>query len=284
MPVPRMFDNVTENKIVGLYNDGNTLERLAFVFNCSIKPIRNLLIRNNVKRRNRNEYCNGTRKYFFNQQFFDVIDTEAKAYFLGLLYADGCVVNKPRCSRVILATSKDRDILEELANQINYPVNKITYFNKKVIIVNGKTYFGNYDKFTLELNSKYMVNSLIKHGCVPRKSLILKFPTTVPDHLIHHFCRGYFDGDGCISVKRYPASFIRRITILGTKQFLAGIVGWIKNSLKINPSRFYPRHEKVFELQYCRKDDVYAIGRWFYSNANIFLKRKYNKFKLLEVN
>ena len=29
------------------------------------------------------------RKYKFNENFFESIDTEAKAYFLGLLYADG---------------------------------------------------------------------------------------------------------------------------------------------------------------------------------------------------
>ena len=41
-------------------------------------------------------------------------------------------------------------------------------------------------------------HDLEKHGCVENKSLILQFPTTVPEELMHHFIRGYFDGDGCI--------------------------------------------------------------------------------------
>lgn len=46
-----------------------------------------------------------------------------------------------------------------------------------------------------------MANDLINLGCIPRKTLVLKFPneSTVPKQLIKHFIRGYMDGDGCIS-------------------------------------------------------------------------------------
>ena len=40
-----------------------------------------------------------------------------------------------------------------------------------------------------------MAQSLIKLGCVPRKSLIITLPS-IPKNLMHHFIRGYFDGDG----------------------------------------------------------------------------------------
>ena len=43
-------------------------------------------------------------------------------------------------------------------------------------------------------------SDLNKLGVVERKSLILTFPTEqqVPKHLMPHFIRGYFDGDGSV--------------------------------------------------------------------------------------
>ena len=77
-----------------------------------------------------------------------------------------------------------------------------------------------------------MYNDLIKQGCVPRKSLILTFPNTnqVPENLINHFIRGYFDGDGSISYgirERYSVrkkQNLKRIAVkadfVGTKEML----------------------------------------------------------------
>lgn len=41
-------------------------------------------------------YGNHYRKYTFNFNFFEKIDNELKAYWLGFLYADGCIhkINK----------------------------------------------------------------------------------------------------------------------------------------------------------------------------------------------
>ena len=33
-------------------------------------------------------------KYYYNKHFFDVIDTEEKAYWLGFMYADGYITSK----------------------------------------------------------------------------------------------------------------------------------------------------------------------------------------------
>lgn len=54
--------------------------------------------------------------------------------------------------------------------------------------------------YCVHLTSDNMFVDLCKHGCVPNKSLILTFPRTIPDNLIHHFIRGYFDGDGSVFI------------------------------------------------------------------------------------
>lgn len=55
-------------------------------------------------------------------------------------------------------------------------------------------------KYSLQITSNILSNALSNLGAVPNKSLILKFPTfkQVPEKLMPHFIRGYFDGDGSV--------------------------------------------------------------------------------------
>ena len=38
----------------------------------------------------------GIRKHFFNENYFEVIDSEDKAYWLGFISADGCVAKSSK--------------------------------------------------------------------------------------------------------------------------------------------------------------------------------------------
>ena len=49
-----------------------------------------MLERLNIKTTFGNHY----RKYFFNFDFFEKIDNELKAYWLGFIYADGCILSQ----------------------------------------------------------------------------------------------------------------------------------------------------------------------------------------------
>jgi len=63
---------------------------------------------------------------------------------------------------------------------------------------------------------------LIKLGCVPNKSLILKFPSLdifSNKSLIYPFIRGYFDGDGSI----FESKNNFYISISGNNDFLQGL-------------------------------------------------------------
>ena len=79
----------------------------------------------------------------------------------------------------------------------------------------------NGNKYSAErtcVTSIKLVHDLIKHGCVENKSLILKAPTTVPKELLHHFIRGYFDGDGCVAF--YPDRYSYTFSIIWTQDIL----------------------------------------------------------------
>ena len=114
---------------------------------------------------------------------FEKIDTEEKAYWLGFLYADGSVGSKENKIELGLA-EKDLSQVEKFKQFIGLD-NKISYRK------NTKSYRSSF-------RSQKCKQDLISQGCVPKKSLILTFPTEqqVSHSLICHFMRGYFDGDG----------------------------------------------------------------------------------------
>lgn len=133
-----------------------------------------------------------------------------------------------------------------------------------------------------------MYTDLIKQGCVPRKSLILTFPNTnqVPENLINHFIRGYFDGDGSVFYtirERYSArkkQNIKRITarseFIGTKEMLTEINKHVKfNNLEKEKRR-------KSNTWYIRTDSISNIRSFYnylYTNATIYLSRKKQKFE-----
>ena len=76
------------NKIIKLYNAGTSPNQIGKLFNCSGPTITNLIRKNNIKTRD-NSQCQ--QKYKINENIFEKIDTEEKAYWLGFLAGDGCV-------------------------------------------------------------------------------------------------------------------------------------------------------------------------------------------------
>lgn len=134
------------------------------------------------------------RIYKINDSFFDEIDCEEKAYILGFMYADGCnEINPEKCKYSISMSQlhQDIDILEKInqAMNSNYPIQiRLQKENRK-------------QKCVLSISSKKLSNALCKLGCSKAKTFLIRFPKEnqyFNENLMHHFIRGYFDGDGCI--------------------------------------------------------------------------------------
>jgi hypothetical protein len=135
------------------------------------------------------------RKYDIDHHFFDVIDTEEKAYWLGFITADGCIVNKSALT-INLATA-DAGHLEKLSDSLSsdYPVR----FGPSSKSVNGIARW--------HANSMPIVGALGALGVTPRKSATA-VPWDGPAELMPHYWRGLVDGDGgmCSSRGRRSSS------------------------------------------------------------------------------
>lgn len=205
-------------------------------------------------------------KIYFKNDTFNKINTEEKAYWLGFLYADGNVRSGDRSGMEIGLSKKDvnhlykfRDFLES-AHKISFRKNKLG------------------ESCRISISDAQMHSDLINLGCTPRKSLTLKFPTynQVPKHLHRHFIRGYFDGDGGITITEKTTS----INILGTKEFLEGIKKYVKTleNKKLYPMRYDEKNKNTFRIQFEGKKDIKCFLEYLYKDSQIYLDRKYEKY------
>jgi len=199
----------------------------------------------------------------FNENYFENIDTEDKAYWLGFLYADGYVRIGKRnsCQLKLKLSQKDKDHILKFKNCIESK--KDIKDSKDVFFSNGKEYISL--SSTFNVYSFKIVNDLISHGCVNNKTQKIRFPN-LNNNLIYHFIRGYFDGDGCIfKNKNRPNSFT--ISICSNKIFVEELSSFLEIGKIIN-------YKNYSLLTFNKIDDIKNFRDLIYKNCNICLERK----------
>lgn len=250
-----------EKTILELYKSGlvakEISEKLGYKYH---QPIYNLLKRNGIYiPKDKNEYKH-FKKYSVDENYFDEINTEGKAYILGFIAADGYVTN----NRFIFSiNSQDRDVLEKIKIEIN-STHPIIDFIKD----------GKYLHSKLSINSVKLCSKLAEYSLLSPKSLSMKnIVKYIPKDLVFHFMRGYFDGDGCIHYGEYNTGKKYAITIIGTKEFL-----------ETSFNEYFQTNNKIGKYKSCNmyywrisnKTYIKDFIEKIYKNATIFLDRKYN--------
>lgn len=238
------------------FNSGNTINSIALQFNLNHSIVSNTLKGLGIN----------TMPSTFDEHSFDVIDTEEKAYWLGFLYADGNVSNTKNEVGITLQSS---DIKHLYKFKTFLKSSKIPTLN-----VSEK-----YNRCRFSVSNQHFKESLIKHGCFPQKSLILKKPS-LDCVYIKDFIRGYFDGDGCLTYSYTNPYKSEKITIsckiVGTFDFLTWIKSVLEKELIIgNISKC--KNKKLFEISFSKKNSLSFVN-YIYNNCNVYLDRKYKRF------
>ena len=210
----------------------------------------------------------GARKHKFNERYFENIDSEEKAYWLGFIAADGCVYKNKQSYRLqINLKGSDIDHLKKFQKAISSDY-KIT--EKKVGKAQSNT-------CQLKINSTKMCNDLIKNNIIERKSIIFE-PPILNKNLISHFIRGYFDGDGWItSYKRKDSNGYRNaVGIIGGKKALNYFIDFLPKGF----SKYEKyKDDKIIQISGSSIKTISETYNYLYENATIFLDRKKNVFE-----
>ena len=210
-------------------------------------------------------------RHSVNKNYFKKIDSEEKAYWLGFLMADGCIYkgsDQYSYRLQINLSIKDIDILERFKLDIEstHPIVEKSVFNKTT----GKEY----KTVTLKINSTDLCRDLIINGIVENKTYSCAVPN-IKKSLIRHFIRGFFDGDGCLSLlKNNKAHF----SIVGCADILNDFHKIFKENNIL--TRIYDiNHSSAKSIETSSKKEIQKIYKFLYNNSKISLKRKKDKFE-----
>lgn len=150
----------------------------------------------------------GSRKYLLDESFFSNIDTEHKAYWLGFIAADGCIIESgtTHALRVELSV-RDTEHLEQMCSDLG----------STRPVVRRRTFAA------VSFDSWRLVESLRALGITPRKSATVE-AWNGPAELMPHYWRGMFDGDG--SIYRTTRDGIWNLNLVGSQACVRAFAAW----------------------------------------------------------
>lgn len=205
--------------------------------------------------------------------YFNIIDSELKAYILGYFFADGSIENRNGTKRIRFNSAiADIKILELIRNEIS-PETKMSFTLDKR---NNLKINGNEVK-TKQISVSFGIVSENIVSCINQKYNVSYDKTysqnefnfnEIPKKFYRDFIRGFFDGDG---------SVLKRIVFLSMNHvFLLQIKKILNENFNINSYfKTLPKRNNIGYLS--TKEYKNFLSEIYYENC-ICLERKYNKF------
>ena len=202
------------------------------------------------------------------EHFFQKIDCEEKAYFLGLLIADGNVFKDN--------TGRQASISITLNLEDEYMLLKF----KNILNANTNVGYDGRGCGQIAIRSNIMAEDLAQYGVIPRKSSSTYLPQ-IEEKYMHHLIRGILDGDGSIRAiqTENQNKFAHYIGFCGTHQLMQDISDYCKKlNLNVIPKVYDYADKSLSDIKIQAKNDMYIFGEMLYKDATIYLKRKKDKY------
>jgi hypothetical protein len=248
-------------KICADYEAGDSIQRLSVKYGMGFYDIKSVLMDADTCMRTHSAAC---RTYNVYEQYFDHIDCEHKAYWLGFIATDGCVSDSSGGFRTILSLGVvDIDHLHKFSYDLE--ANKPILVDKRNIA-------------TQSISSKHMYESLVSIGITPRKTLTVA-PAKIDAQLLRHFWRGCIDGDGWVC--KYEKQNAWCIGFCGNKHMVNGFVDFIDENTGLGRKKpTYISRDNIYSVKYtgtkCK-----AILDMLYVGSSVYLSRKYEMYKTM---
>lgn len=242
---------------------------LELKYQIDITTIQRIMRENNIKRPNKNKI---NRKIKSN--YFSILDSPEKAYWIGFLFTDGSVDapsgNKSARIRISLQVN-DKEILDKL---------------KETLCIESKLIYDKRDNkhtYSLEFMDNQIYYDLNQYGIIPNKTYktqSLPFDK-IPEEYISAFLLGLFDGDGCLT---YSKNYSTDVTFGFTSYYENICKDFQKeiNKLINKPTAGSRIFTSAWHVNWRGRLQVLKILDILYKNCPIHLERKYQKYLALK--
>ena len=257
-----VFSEKEKEEIIKLHKEGMALKKIGEKCGSGFKPIIRVL-------KKEGEYIirqspNYRRGRICNHNFFDIIDTEEKAYWLGFIVADG---HNGEDKKYISISSHKKDL------------EHIELFRKTLRSDHSITIDKKWQCVVISIYSKQLSQTLSGYNIHHRKTYDMdgKVLGHIPDAFIHHFIRGYFDGDGCwyVNKKNYNAV---EFGMTGNENFLLPVQKILMTKCNLSLTKMKSKKGTFAKtVIYCGNKQAKKIAHFLYDGATVFLERKKEK-------
>jgi len=254
--------------------EGQTLQQIGDRLGRSRERIRQLMERYGISRRYFHSYRmpHGFKMLDYSKNYsnkrdraFEKIEDQETAYWVGFLLADGTVY---RGSLVLAIKDKDHIMKFKHFLGCNSP-----------IVEAPSTNWETYEPiWILRIGCNRIIHDLAKYRVINKKTHNKRIEN-IPDGYISHFIRGFFDGDGCVSVnshKKHPSWIPSlQLTFTSNKKMIENIQSVLVQYCDVKKAKFFQskQYHTSFILSFSAKQ-ARNVAKWMYSDANVFMTRK----------
>jgi hypothetical protein len=228
----------------------------------------------------------------FDKNYFDQINSEEKAYWLGFIWCDGYILKRERKNGMeytfkIALAEYDSSHLVKLKKSLSSSHPLRSEFSSSFNINSESVY--------LRLHNQYFCKQLYhRYGLVPHRTNTRNLCDEIPHELAKHFIRGVLDADGSIvkcyvqdKHSKYEKNLKNNVNFSTYEELLNYIQEYFYDAGLINyKSKYRKRHEQrdgnCMCLSYSGLKQVPKILDYLYGDAEVYLERKYEKYILIK--
>lgn len=228
------------------------------------------------------------RAYSIDDDYFETIDSQKKAYWLGWLITDGYVrtsINSTRNGLVSVNNiglhlqKTDLSVLEDFNKDLNstFPISSRAERTVKTTIANKEKIINTKESCTLDISSAKMVQDLAKYGIHQNKTYDVVFPKTLDGKYYPGFIAGVISGDGCINIKlNHGKTYLLRCMIAGTFDLIDNIKNILVKEIGVNPDKKITKNNgsKCLYTLELNQTETIAIYYWLQKNGISLMERK----------
>lgn len=271
-PVNKIITREDELKIIDAYLEGKSCEYIrVHILDCKVKTdksVADALKRLGMYQERSKAFYSQTK----NHNYFNEIDTEEKAYFLGLMQSDGWLHAKSDNSKQIGLCLEEDYIIEKFKSELQTE-------NKVVVRA-----YNDHRKtlYQLQVDSAVLYKDLYNLGVGDKFND--QYMPVLREDLYNHYIRGLFDGDGTVCPHEETKNI--HIGLLGGYRSMSQVSFYLAYKLGIfqtqpaicNNKCFNDTNKKLYSLRFADSREVETIFNFLYKNATVYIKRKHDVF------
>lgn len=256
MPKKRIFTPEEIELIKNLNDKYYSYNYIAGQLKCNYMTLRNFMEEAGIKKTQARLVDHELR-----DDFFSCIDTEEKAYLLGLLKTDGYIKTRRDTPTIGIQLKKEDLYIIEQIKELWNSATKIQHDKRP-----------NKECFGIEVRSKQMAEDLAKYEIVPRKTYALTniHLEQIPKDLQRHYLRGLVDGDGTVSTEGTQVY----VSFCGYSEDFVRSFQYAIDELLGKETHNQIRKNNAYVCRWKGNNLSRIILNYLYKDSTIFIKRK----------